>query len=81
VKSPKRIKKAVVLAAGKGVRLWPLTENRSKHMIPIAGRPILEHLILAIKKSGIRSFALVTGYKKELIEKHMGDGSALRRQD
>jgi bifunctional UDP-N-acetylglucosamine pyrophosphorylase/glucosamine-1-phosphate N-acetyltransferase len=76
VKSAKRIKKAVVLAAGKGVRLWPLTENRSKHMIPIAGRPLLEHLILAIKKSGIRSFALVTGYGKELLKRHLGDGSS-----
>lgn len=75
MKSPRQIKKAVVLAAGKGVRLWPLTENRSKHMIPVAGRPVLEHMILAIKKSGIRSFALVTGYEKDLLKKHMGDGS------
>lgn len=69
--------KAVVLAAGKGVRLWPLTENRSKHMIPIAGRPILEHVISAIRSAGIRSIVLVTQYKGELVRKCIGDGSGL----
>jgi len=69
--------KAVILAAGKGVRLWPLTENRSKHMIPLAGRPIVEHVISAIKSAGIRSLVLVTQYKGELVKKHIGDGSRL----
>ncbi len=69
--------KAVVLAAGKGVRLWPLTENRSKHMIPIAGRPIIEHVISAIKSAGIRSLVVVTQYRGELIKKHIGDGAKL----
>jgi bifunctional UDP-N-acetylglucosamine pyrophosphorylase/glucosamine-1-phosphate N-acetyltransferase len=66
--------KAVVLAAGKGVRLWPLTENRSKHMIPVAGRPILEHVVSAIRSSGIRTIIMVAGYQDELIKKHLGDG-------
>ena len=69
--------KAVVLAAGKGVRLWPLTENRSKHMIPIAGRPIIEHVISAIKSAGIRSLIVVTQYRGELIKKHLLDGTKL----
>jgi UDP-N-acetylglucosamine diphosphorylase/glucosamine-1-phosphate N-acetyltransferase len=67
--------KAVVLAAGKGVRLWPLTENRSKHMIPIAGKPIVEHVVSAVRSAGIRSVVLVTQYRSELIKKHIGDGS------
>jgi UDP-N-acetylglucosamine diphosphorylase/glucosamine-1-phosphate N-acetyltransferase len=67
--------KAVVLAAGKGVRLWPLTENRSKHMIPVAGKPILEHVISAIRSAGIRSIVLVTRYRSELVKKHIGNGS------
>ncbi len=69
--------KAVVLAAGKGVRLWPLTENRSKHMIPVAGKPIVEHVISAIRSAGIRSIVLVTRYRSELVKKHIGNGSNL----
>jgi len=59
------------------VRLWPLTENRSKHMIPIAGRPIIEHVISAIKALGIRKLVLVTGYRDELIKSHLGNGAKL----
>jgi len=59
------------------VRLWPLTENRSKHMIPIAGRPIIEHVISAIKALGIRKLVLVTGYRDELIKAHLGNGAKL----
>ncbi|WP_455363416.1 bifunctional sugar-1-phosphate nucleotidylyltransferase/acetyltransferase [[Eubacterium] cellulosolvens] len=70
-----RVAKAVVLAAGKGVRLWPLTENRSKHMIPVAGRPVIEHVVSAIRSSSIRRLVLVTGYEDELIKKHLGDGA------
>jgi len=69
--------KAVVLAAGKGARLWPLTENRSKHMIPVAGKPIVEHVISAIRSAGIRSIVLVTRYRSELVRKHIGNGSKL----
>jgi len=72
-----RTLKAVILAAGKGVRLWPLTENRSKHMIPVAGRPIVEHVIYAVKSAGIRSFVVVTQYRGDLIKKHFGDGAKL----
>ena len=74
VRSVGPVAKAVVLAAGKGVRLWPLTENRSKHMIPVAGRPILEHVVSAIRSSGIRTIVMVAGYQDELIKKHLGDG-------
>ena len=70
-----QVAKAVVLAAGKGVRLWPLTENRSKHMIPVAGRPIIEHVVSAIKSSRIRTVVLVIGYEDELIKKHLADGA------
>lgn len=69
--------KAVILAAGKGVRLWPLTENRSKHMIPIAGRPIIEHVISAVKTAGIRSLVVVTQYRGELIRERIGNGARL----
>lgn len=77
MRHPDRALKAVVLAAGKGIRLWPLTENRSKHMIPIAGRPAIEHVISSLKFAGIRSLVLVTQYKGELIKKHIGSGAKL----
>ena len=75
MKRSERITKAVVLAAGKGVRLWPLTEHRSKHMIPIAGRPVIGHVVSAVESSGTRNLLVVTGYKEELIRKYLGDGT------
>ncbi len=69
--------KAVILAAGKGTRMGPLTENRPKVMLPIANRPILEHIIVAMKAAGIREFLIVVGYLKEKIIGHFKDGSAL----
>jgi len=78
LKASEQVAKAVVLAAGKGVRLWPLTENKSKHMIPVAGRPVIEHVVAAVKSAGIRSLILVTSYAEELIQKHLGNGAKWR---
>ena len=69
--------KAVILAAGKGTRMGPLTENRPKAMLPIANRPLLEHIIVAIRAAGIREFLVVTGYCREKIMDHFGDGHSL----
>ena len=69
--------KAVILAAGKGTRMGPLTENRPKVMLPIANRPLLEHIIVALRASGIREILIVTGYCKEKIVEYFGDGSRL----
>ncbi|TRZ89106.1 MAG: glucose-1-phosphate thymidylyltransferase [Methanosarcinales archaeon] len=69
--------KAVILAAGKGTRMGPLTENRPKVMLPVANRPILEHIILTLKIAGIRDILIVTGYCKEKIEEYFKDGSNL----
>jgi UDP-N-acetylglucosamine diphosphorylase/glucosamine-1-phosphate N-acetyltransferase len=60
--------KAVILAAGKGTRMGPLTENRPKVMLTIANKPILEHIILALKVAGIRDFVIVVGHRKEQIK-------------
>lgn len=67
--------KAVILAAGKGIRMGPLTENRPKVMLPIANKPVLEHIILAFETAGIRDFLIVTGYRKENIVGYFKDGS------
>lgn len=66
--------KAVILAAGEGLRCRPLTLTRSKVMLPVANKPILEHVISALAKCGIVDVILVVGYKKERIMDHFKDG-------
>jgi dTDP-glucose pyrophosphorylase len=67
---------AVVLAGGRGSRLGELTRNVPKPMLKVAGRPILERLLLHLVGSGIRRVALSIGYLGDQIEAHFGDGSA-----
>ncbi|MFH1721325.1 MAG: bifunctional sugar-1-phosphate nucleotidylyltransferase/acetyltransferase [Candidatus Altiarchaeota archaeon] len=64
---------AVILAAGEGTRLRPLTSTRPKPMIPIAGKPILEWDLIALKEAGFKNVFLIVGYKKDVIEAHFGD--------
>ncbi|MFX1414201.1 MAG: bifunctional sugar-1-phosphate nucleotidylyltransferase/acetyltransferase [Promethearchaeota archaeon] len=66
--------KAVILAAGKGKRLRPITATRPKPLIPIAGRPLLEHNILGLIDAGIDQILLVVGYKEEMIKDYFGSG-------
>ena len=66
--------KAVLLAAGKGKRLRPITATRPKPLIPIAGKPLLEHTILSLKKAGISSILIIVGYKQEMIKEYFKDG-------
>ena len=66
---------AVIMAGGKGVRLWPITENIPKPMIPVAGRPILERLVLHLVGCGITRIHLSVNYLSEIIVKHFGDGN------
>jgi len=70
--------KAVVLAAGEGVRLRPLTLTRPKHLISVGGKPILEHCLNAIKASGIKEVIIVVHYMAEAIRNHFGSGDAFR---
>ena len=66
--------KAVILAAGEGIRLRPLTDNRPKQLIPVAGRPILEHQIRSLAACGISEILLVVGTKKDSIQNYFGEG-------
>mgnify|MGYP000064703173 CR=1 FL=1 len=66
--------KGIVLAAGLGSRLNPLTATRPKHLLPLAGRPILEHVIMALKEAGVEEIGLVVHYFKEKIMKILGGG-------
>lgn len=67
--------KAVILAAGEGLRCRPLTLTRSKVMLPVANRPLLEHIINALSENGIKEIIFVVGYKKEKIMDYFGNGS------
>jgi len=69
--------KAVVLAAGKGERLRPLTENRPKHLLPIGGKPLLEWILEGLVEAGVDEALLVTHYMEEQIKDHFGDGERL----
>lgn len=66
--------KAVILAAGEGHRMRPLTSHRPKVMLPIANKPIVEHLMLEAKAAGISEFVLVVGYCNEQVREYFGDG-------
>lgn len=65
----------VVLAAGEGKRMRPLTAKRPKVMLPLANRPMMEHLILATRDAGIKDFILVVGHGEREIRKYFGNGS------
>lgn len=65
-----RIEKAIVLAAGKGTRMGALTANLPKPMLPVEGRPMLEHILDRLAEAGIRRVLLVVGYRKETIIEH-----------
>jgi len=66
--------KAVVLAAGEGVRLQPITVARPKHLIKVGGKPILEHVLHALKASGITEAIIVTHYMGDAIRRYFADG-------
>ncbi|WP_435096261.1 sugar phosphate nucleotidyltransferase [Halarchaeum sp. P4] len=66
--------KAVILAAGEGTRLQPLTETRPKPMLPVGNRPLLEHVVDAVAEAGIDDIVLVVGYRRERIQSYFGDG-------
>jgi len=69
--------KAVILAAGEGTRLRPLTLTRPKQIFPLAGKPLLEHTLSALKKTGIREVLIVVGYLKEKVIRTLGEGEKL----
>lgn len=69
--------KAVVLAAGEGTRLRPLTLTRPKHLIPIASKPFLEHLLDSVKAAEISEVLVVVYYMADRIQQRFGDGSRL----
>jgi UDP-N-acetylglucosamine diphosphorylase / glucose-1-phosphate thymidylyltransferase / UDP-N-acetylgalactosamine diphosphorylase / glucosamine-1-phosphate N-acetyltransferase / galactosamine-1-phosphate N-acetyltransferase len=66
--------KAVLLAAGAGERLMPLTATRPKHLIKVGGKPILQFCLEAVKRAGMTEAIIVTHYMGEAIRNYFGDG-------
>ncbi|WP_276272997.1 bifunctional sugar-1-phosphate nucleotidylyltransferase/acetyltransferase [Haloarcula litorea] len=63
---------AVVLAAGEGTRLRPLTRHRPKPMLPAGNRPILSHVFDALVEAGVERLVAVVGYKRDRVQDHFG---------
>jgi mannose-1-phosphate guanylyltransferase len=68
---------AVLLVGGQGTRLRPLTFTTPKQMLPVAGVPLLTHLIVKLRDAGVDHVVLATSYRSEVFAEHFGDGSAL----
>lgn len=68
---------AVVLVGGMGTRMRPLTLSAPKPMLPLAGLPLLTHLLGRIRAAGVTHVVLGTSYRAEVFATHFGDGSAL----
>ena len=70
------IRKGVIVAAGMGTRLKPVTHAYPKELILIAGKPVIEYCIELLKAAGITNILVVTGWKKGALQDYLRDGSA-----
>jgi len=66
--------KGYILAAGEGLRMRPLTSNIPKPLLPVAGKPFLEHNIEALKEAGIKDLILLVGWRAQRVREHFRDG-------
>ncbi len=64
--------KAVVLAAGQGVRMKPLTKDMPKALVELKGKPLLQHVLESLKKAEVKEAVIVIGFKGNLIKKRFG---------
>jgi len=71
------IKQAMLLAAGLGTRLRPLTDAMPKCMVPVAGKPVLQHNIECLRSWGVEHLVVNLHWRPEAVTAHFGDGSSL----
>ena len=69
--------KAVVMAGGEGTRLRPLTSNQPKPMVPIVGKPCMEHIIDLVKRHGIEEVVVTLAFMPQAIRAYFGGGESL----
>ena len=71
------IKKAVLLAAGRGTRMRDLTEALPKPMLEVQGKPVLQHIVEGVRDNGLTNLLIVVGWRAEVVKDYFGDGSKL----
>ncbi len=71
------LRKAVVLAAGRGTRMGGLTAETPKPMLLVEGKPLLQHVLEALAVTGVDRFFVVTGYHGEMIQRHFAGWSGI----
>jgi len=69
--------KAVVMAGGEGTRLRPLTSNQPKPMVPIVGKPCMEHILELLKQHGLEDVIVTVAFLPQAIRSYFGDGESL----
>jgi choline kinase len=67
------VTRAIILAAGSGSRLRPLTNDRPKCLLEVGGRSLIEHQLASLSRCGITDVAVVVGYRGDRIRDHLGD--------
>ena len=67
--------KAIILSAGEGSRMRPLTLTKPKTMLPVAGKPIIQYNIESLRDNGITDILLIVRYKEQMVRDYFGDGS------
>jgi NDP-sugar pyrophosphorylase family protein len=67
------VRRAVILAAGRGKRMGSITEDIPKPMLPVNGKPMLEHILERLSQAGISKFLIVIGYRGKIIKNHFRD--------
>ncbi len=78
---PKKVRKAVIAAAGFGTRFLPQTKAMPKEMLPLVDKPIIQYIVEELVDAGIEDIVIVTGYHKRSIEDHFDTMSADLKQN
>ena len=73
----RKVRKALILAGGKGTRMRPFTYEMPKPMIPVKGKPLVQHIIELCRKYDVRDIIMSVGYMGDKIRQHFGDGNHL----
>src|SRR3954453_10252039 len=69
--------KAVVMAGGEGTRLRPLTSNQPKPMVPVCGKPCIEHIVELLRLHDVTDIVVTLAFLPQVIRGYLGDGSSL----
>lgn len=70
-----KVSRAIILAGGQGLKMRPFTYEMPKCLIPVRGKPLLEHTLDLLKKYEIRDIVITIGHLGEKVRNHFGDGS------